>query len=109
MVNAAGQRVKPTLQAFQAAAANADFSKVQDFYLILTNQPGAQSWPITAATYMLLRSDYPADKNKAIVQFLSFAFHDGAADAEKLDYVPFPDAVVKQIEASWSQTLKVSP
>jgi phosphate transport system substrate-binding protein len=109
MINAAGQRVKPTLQAFQAAAANADFSKVQDFYLILTNQPGAQSWPITAATYMLLRSDYAADKNKAIVQFLSYALHDGAADAEKLDYVPFPDAVVKQIEASWGQTLHVSP
>ena len=109
MINAAGQRVKPTLQSFQAAAANADFSKVQDFYLILTNQPGAQSWPITAATYMLMRNDYPADKNKAILQFLSYALHDGAADAEKLDYVPFPDAVVKQIEASWSQTLKVSP
>jgi len=109
MVNAAAQRVKPTLQAFQAAAANADFSKVQDFYLILTNQPGAQSWPITAATYMLLRSDYPAEKNKAIVQFLSYALRDGAADAEALDYVPFPDAVVKQIEASWGQTLHVSP
>lgn len=109
MINAAGQRVKPTLQSFQAAAANADFSKVQDFYLILTNQPGAQSWPIIAATYMLLRSDYPADKNKAIVQFLSYALHEGAADAEKLDYVPFPDAVVKQIEASWGQTLKVGP
>jgi len=109
MVNAAAQRVKPTLQAFQAAAANADFSKVQDFYLILTNQPGAQSWPITAATYMLLRSDYPAEKNKAIVQFLSYALRDGAADAEALDYVPFPDAVVKQIEASWGQALHVSP
>ena len=65
MINAAGKRVQPTLAAFQSAAANADFSKVQDFYEILTNQPGASSWPITAATYMLLRSDYPADKNKA--------------------------------------------
>ncbi len=109
MINAAGQRVKPTMQSFQAAAANADFSKVQDFYLILTNQPGAQSWPITAATYMLMRNDYPADKNKAILQFLSYALHDGADDAEKLDYVPFPDAVVKQIEASWATTLKVTP
>ena len=109
MINAAGQRVKPTMQGFQAAAANADFSKVQDFYEILTNQPGAQSWPITAATYMLLRADYPADKNKAVLQFLDYALHDGAPDAEKLDYVPFPDSVVKQIEASWGQTLHVSP
>jgi len=109
MMNAAGQRVKPDLEAFQAAAANADFSKVQDFYEILTNQPGAKSWPITAATYMLLRSDYPAEKNKEILQFLDFALHEGAADAVKLDYVPFPDAVVKQIEASWAQTLHVTP
>jgi phosphate transport system substrate-binding protein len=109
MINAAGQHVQPTMEAFQAAAANADFSKVQDFYEILTNQPGAKSWPITAATYMLLRADYPADKNKAILQFLDFALHDGADDARKLDYVPFPDAVVKQIEASWGQTLHVTP
>ena len=109
LINAAGKRVQPTMAAFQAAAANADFSKVQDFYEILTNQPGAQSWPITAATYMLLRSDYPAEKNKEILQFLDYALHDGAADAEKLDYVPFPDTVVKQIEASWSQTLHVTP
>jgi phosphate transport system substrate-binding protein len=109
MINAAGQRVKPTMEAFQSAAANADFSKVQDFYLILTNQPGAKSWPITAATYMLMRSDYPAAKNKAVLQFLDYALHDGAPDAEKLDYVPFPESVVKQIEASWGQTLKVTP
>jgi phosphate transport system substrate-binding protein len=58
---------------------------------------------------MLLRSDYSAAKNKAVLQFLSYALHDGAADAEKLDYVPFPDGVVKQIEASWPKTLRVSP
>jgi phosphate transport system substrate-binding protein len=109
MVNAAGKRVQPTMASFQAAAANADFSKVQDFYLILTNQPGAASWPITAATYMLMRTDYPAEKNKGVLQFLDYALHDGAADAEKLDYVPFPDSVVKQIEASWAKTLRVSP
>ena len=109
MVNAAGKRVKPTMDAFQAAAANADFSKVQDFYEILTNQPGAQSWPITAATYMLLRADYPADKNKDVLKFLDWALKEGQGDARQLDYVPMPDGVVKQIEASWSQTLHVTP
>jgi phosphate transport system substrate-binding protein len=109
MVNAAGKRVHPTMEAFQTAASNADFSKVQDFYEILTNQPGAQSWPITAATYMLMRSDYPAAKNKAILQFLDYALKDGAGDAKGLDYVPFPDSVVKSIEASWSKTLHVTP
>jgi phosphate transport system substrate-binding protein len=109
MVNQAGKRVQPTMAAFQSAASNADFSKVQDFYLILTNQPGAGSWPITAATYMLMRDDYAPDRNKNVLQFLDYALHDGAADAQKLDYVPFPDSVVKQIEASWPKTLKVSP
>ena len=109
MVNAAGKRVKPTMEAFQAAAANADFSKVQDFYEILTNQPGAQSWPITAATYMLMRSDYPADKNKSVLKFLDWALKEGQEDARQLDYVPMPDGVVKQIEASWSATLHTAP
>lgn len=102
MVNSTGRRVAPTMAAFQAAAANADFSKVQDFYLILTNQPGAKSWPITAATYMLMRKDYAPEKNNQVLQFLDWALHDGQDDAKKLDYVPFPEGVVKQIESSWT-------
>jgi phosphate transport system substrate-binding protein len=109
MINADGKRVAPSMEAFQSAAGNADFSKVKDFYLILTNQQGAASWPITAATYMLMRDDYPADKNKDVLKFLDFALRHGQDDAKKLDYVPFPDNVVKQIEASWPATLKVSP
>jgi phosphate transport system substrate-binding protein len=109
MINREGKRVKPTMEAFQSAAANADFSKVQDFYLILTDQPGANSWPIVAATYMLMRNDYPADKNRAILKFLNFGLRDGAADATKLDYVPFPESVVKQIEASWTTHLHAWP
>jgi phosphate transport system substrate-binding protein len=109
MINAEGKHVKPTMEAFQAAASNADFSKVQDFYLILTNQPGAQSWPITAATYMLMRSDYPADKNRVVLKFLDWALHDGQQDSLKLDYVPFPDNVVKQIEQAWTTELKAWP
>ena len=109
LVNAEGKRVKPTPEAFQSAAANADFSKVQDFYLILTNQPGAASWPITAATYMLMRSDYTPARNKEVLKFLNYGLHDGQVDSTGLDYVPFPDAVVKQIEASWTQNLKAWP
>jgi phosphate transport system substrate-binding protein len=109
MINLDGRRVKPTLEAFLAAAANADFTKVQDFYLILTNQPGATSWPITAATYMLMRSDYSPARNKDVLKFLDHGLHDGQADSVSLDYVPFPESVVKQIEASWTQTLKAWP
>ena len=103
MINKDGKRVAPTMAAFQSAAGHADFSKVQDFYLILTDQPGAQSWPITAATYMLMRKDYTADKNKQVLTFLDYAFHDGQAASKKLDYVPFPEDVVKRIEKSWTQ------
>ena len=109
MINAAGQRVKPTTEAFQAAAANADFSKVQDYYLVLTNQPGAQSWPITATTWVLLRTDTPAAKNQAAVKFFDWALKSGQSDAEKLDYVPLPDSVVKRIEATWNSDLHVNP
>ena len=109
MINAAGQRVKPTMQAFQAAAANADFSKVQDFYLVLTNQPGAQSWPITATTWVLMRSDAPQDHNQSAVKFFDWALKHGQSAAEKLDYVPLPDGVVQRIEAAWASELKVSP
>jgi phosphate transport system substrate-binding protein len=109
MINAAGKRVKPTMESFQAAAGNANFSGVQDFYLILTNQPGAQSWPIVAATYMLMRDDAPAEKNREILKFLDYALKAGQADASKLDYVPFPDKIVNQIESSWTQALHAWP
>ncbi len=107
MINEDGARVQPTMASFQAAAANADFGSVQDFSLILTNQPGA--WPITAATYILMRRDNPAAQNKSILKFLDFALHDGAADAVRLDYVPLPDSVVRKVEASWKQTLNLTP
>jgi len=102
MINKDGKKVVPTMAAFQSAAGHADFTGTQDFYLILTDQPGATSWPITAATYMLMRKDYAADKNHQVLEFLDYALHDGQAAARKLDYVPLPENVVKQIEASWT-------
>ena len=87
MINKAGKHVAPTMSAFQAAAANADFSKVKDFYLILTDQPGPESWPITAATYMLLRKDGPEAKNHIVLQFLDWCLKNGQAEATALDYV----------------------
>jgi phosphate transport system substrate-binding protein len=105
MVNQAGKRITPAMEAFAAAAANADFTNVQDFYLILTNQPGDKSWPITAATYMLLRKDSPPDQNHLILKFLDWALKKGQAQATALDYVPMPDAVVKQIEDTWTKEI----
>jgi phosphate transport system substrate-binding protein len=102
MVNKAGKRVGPTMEAFQAATADADFTKVKDFYLILTNHPGDKSWPITAATYMLLRKDSPPDQNHQVLKFLHWALTKGQAQAKALDYVPLPDELVKQIEQHWT-------
>ena len=109
MINSAGKRVSPSMAAFQTAAGNANFTGIQDFYLILTNQPGDASWPITAATYMLMRADYDAARNQNVLKFLDWCLKSGQADAEQLDYVPLPANVVSQIEDSWKTTLKVSP
>ncbi|MGA2088245.1 MAG: phosphate ABC transporter substrate-binding protein PstS [Stellaceae bacterium] len=106
MKNKAGKTLEPTMDAFTAAAANADFSKVQDFYLILTDQPGDKSWPITAATYMLMRLDYTADQNQPVLKFLDWALKNGQEQARALDYVPLPPPVVQQIEASWARDFK---
>ena len=105
MVNKSGKALAPTMDAFQAAAANADFTKVKDFYLILTDQPGDKSWPITAATYMLLRKDSPADQNHLALKFLDWALKKGQEQSKALDYVPLPENVIKQIEAHWSKEL----
>jgi phosphate transport system substrate-binding protein len=105
LVNDAGRRVAPSMEAFQAAAANADYTKVKDFYLILTNQPGEKSWPITAATYMLLRKDNPADQNHLALTFLDWALKNGQAQAKALDYVPLPDDVIRLVEAHWAKEL----
>jgi phosphate transport system substrate-binding protein len=106
MKNKDGKTIAPEMDAFQAAAANADFSKVKDFYLILTDQPGAKSWPITAATYMLMRKDAPVADNQQVLKFLDWALKNGQEQAKALAYVPLPDKVVTQIEASWANDLK---
>ena len=95
MANKAGKIVSPTMDAFQAAAANADWAHAPGFYLILANQPGDKSWPMTAATFILLPKDPP---NKAAakdaIDFFKWAYEKGDKMAEDLDYIPMPDNVV---------------
>lgn len=107
MKNADNKVVMPDMGSFQAAAGNADFSKVSDFYLILTNQPGAKSWPITAATYMLMRKDYPVAENAKVIKFSKWFLENGQAAAEKLAYVPLPKRTVSLIEAYWKKELGI--
>lgn len=105
MQNAAGQFVNPDDAAFKAAAAGADWSK--SFYQILTNQPGAQSWPITGATFILMQKsqDKPA-QGQAVLKFFDWAYKNADKTAEDLDYVPMPAAVKGQIEKLWSAEIK---
>ena len=106
LVNAAGKVVQPTVAAFQAAAANADWSKEPGYRVILTNQPGDASWPITGATFILMHKQ-PADKAQAAeaLKFFAWAFEKGGKMAEELDYIPMPDAVVKQIKTTWGKDI----
>lgn len=107
LVNKAGKPVQPTNEAFQAAAANADWAHAPGYYLILTDQPGDKSWPIVASTFILIHKD-AADKAAVqdALKFFKFAFEKGGKMAEELDYIPMPDSVVKQIEKSWAADIK---
>lgn len=107
MVNKSGKTVQPAVEAFQAAASNADWAKAPGYYVILTDQPGDKSWPITAATFILMHKE-PADKaaSKEALKFFAWAFKNGDKMAEELDYIPMPDAVVKLIEKTWSADIK---
>ncbi len=107
MKNADGHIVSPNMKSFQAAAANADFTKTKDFYLILTDQPGKASWPITAATYFLMRKDTSKAVNRQIVDFSTWFLEHGQRFAEKLDYVPLPGRTVSLIKAYWQRELGI--
>ncbi len=100
--NAAGNFVDPTSESFQAAAANADWKDAPGFYLVLTNQPGADSWPITGASFILFyKSQTNMVKAKAVLSFWAWCYANGQKMAEDLDYVPMPKAVVDLVETSW--------
>ncbi|MCS3453287.1 MULTISPECIES: phosphate ABC transporter substrate-binding protein PstS [Bradyrhizobium] len=107
LVNKAGKTVQPTIAAFQAAASNADWAKAPGYYVILTDQPGEASWPITAATFILMHKD-STDKaaSQEALKFFKYAFEKGDKAAEELDYIPMPDSVVKLIEKTWSSDIK---
>lgn len=105
--NQAGQAVSPSLDTFAAAAKYAHWSSANHFGEILTNEPGANSWPIVGATFILLNVP-PADaqKNQEVLKFFDWAYNHGQADALKLNYVPLPDSVVKLIQNEWHAQFK---
>jgi phosphate transport system substrate-binding protein len=106
MVNRDGKTVAPTSQAFQAAAGNAKWDSQPGFGVILANQPGAQSWPMTAATWILIyKSPHDAQATAEALKFFDWAYKNGGQAAESLDYVPMPKNVVEQVEQYWSKNV----
>lgn len=105
--NKDGQFVQPTAESFQAAAANANWSRQPDFYEVITNAPGKNSWPIAATTFvMMYKQPKDAPSSKEAFSFFKWALEDGQSDAKSLDYIPLPAPLVKQIEAYWAKTFK---
>ena len=107
MINKAGKVVKPSLESFGSAAASADWKSAPYGYgIMLLNEPGAKSWPIVGATFIMIHKDQPdAAKGKAVLDFFAWAFKNGAGIAKELDYVALPDNVVKMVEADWAKEI----
>jgi phosphate transport system substrate-binding protein len=101
-----GKAVSPQIETFQAAAANADWSKAPGYYLILVDQPGAESWPITGASFILMHKNVKnAEDALTALKFFSWAYAQGDKMAEDLDYVPLPDNVVHMVEETWMKQI----
>ena len=104
MLNKDGKRVAPETKSFQAAAANADWKSVPGYGVILTEQPGAASWPITAASFILMHTvPQDAANSAAALKFFDWAYKNGAKMAEELDYIPMPDNVIALSRGEWAK------
>ena len=105
--NRDGNFVAPNIESFKAAAAGAQWDKAPGMYLILTDQPGKNSWPISGATFVLVyKTQEKADRAKEVLKFFDWAYIDGDKLARDLDYVPLPDSVVKLIQSSWKSQIR---
>jgi phosphate transport system substrate-binding protein len=105
--NKDGAYVQPDDDNFKAAAANAEWTKTPGFGIVLTDQAGKTSWPITGVSYILMhKAQADGVKGKEVLKFFDWAFKNGDAAATELDYVPLPDSVTKLVEAAWKANLK---
>jgi phosphate transport system substrate-binding protein len=107
LINRDGKTVSPNADAFQAAAANADWAHAPNYYLLLTDQPGAGSWPITGASFILMYGEPKSvgDSNEAL-KFFDWCYKNGADMAKSLDYVPLPANVEDMIRGTWKKDIK---
>jgi phosphate transport system substrate-binding protein len=104
--NQAGKFVMPDAEAFQAAAANADWQGAPGFGILLTDQPGEASWPISGATFILVyKHQDDAETAQQVLKFFDWSYQNGDDMAADLHYVPLPDSVVEQIKATWHEEI----
>jgi phosphate transport system substrate-binding protein len=100
--NREGGYVGPTDDAFKAAAAGADWADTPGMAVILTDQPGNGSWPITGASFILMhKKQAKAENAHEVLKFFDWAYKNGDTMAAELDYVPMPNSVVKLIHIAW--------
>ncbi len=99
--------VAPTITTFQAAAANANWSEAPGYYLVLTDQPGKESWPITGASFILLhKKQEDAKQAKTMLEFFDWCYNHGKQQAKALHYVPLPENVVALVEETWAEEIR---
>jgi phosphate transport system substrate-binding protein len=105
--NRSGEFVQPDDETFKAAAANADWNGTPGMEVVLTNQPGKNSWPATGASFILMHKvQANAETGTAVLKFFDWSYKNGGAMAVELDYVPMPAPVVKHIQEIWKNQLK---
>jgi phosphate transport system substrate-binding protein len=107
MINSAGKVVSPSLKGFQAAAGHVDFTKAKDFYVILTDQPGDDTWPISGCTWQILRKDAPKATNEKVTKFFAWGFDHGQKMATDIAFGPLPPSTVDAIKAYWKANLGI--
>jgi phosphate transport system substrate-binding protein len=110
LINKAGKAVSPSAESFQAAAANADWTHAPAYYLILTDQPGAASWPITGASFILVYATPPdAAETAEALKFFSWSYKNGTKMAADLDFVPLPASLIESVRKTWKSQIKGIP
>lgn len=105
LINRDGKIVSPNLQGFQDASAHVDWTKAQDFYVILGDQPGPNTWPISGCTWQILRKNAPKDQNQEVMKFFDWGFEHGQQLAQSISYGPLPTSTVNAIKAYWQKEL----
>ena len=105
--NKAGKFVRPTPATFQSSAANAQWDPAEGFYMVLTDQSGDESWPITGVTYVLVqRNQTDAAKAAALLNYFNWCYTSGAVTASRLNYVPLTGKVLELVRKCWADEIR---